>query len=217
MKRSAIQNRETVRLAIAGAVFLLSLFLALLPKSPVPPFDLPQIVLKVAGEVNGKYWWALAVGGLFSVWFNRRLLGRLIVTLIIAQILVEAFKLVVGEVRPDGRFFNSFPSGHTTVSFAFATLMSAHFRWGWLWLLFATVVGISRVLTRAHWWHDVVGGAALGYIIAIAICRWAFCGEANLEPSTSPERPRHPSISGKSNLQGNQTFGRGERKREVPK
>lgn len=217
MKRSAIWSWETVWLAIAGAVFLFSLFLALLPKSPVPPFDLPQLVLKVAGEVNGKYWWALVVGGLFAVWLNRRLFGKLFVTLIIAQILVETFKLVVGEIRPDGRFFNSFPSGHTTVSFAFATLMSAHFRWGWLWLLFATIVGISRILTRAHWWHDVLGGAALGYIIAIAICRWAFCGEANPEPSTSLERPQHLGISEKPNLQGNQTFGQGERKREVPK
>jgi membrane-associated phospholipid phosphatase len=88
--------------------------------------------------------------------------------MLVAQLILSALKILVGEMRPDGRFFDSFPSGHATASFAFATvLLSAFPRWGWLWVIFAALVGISRILVNAHWWHDVVGGAALGYLVAV--------------------------------------------------
>jgi len=63
------------------------------------------------------------------------------------------------------------------LSFAYATIMSLHFRWGWLWFLFACIVGLSRILTNAHWWHDVTGGAALGYLIAIGLAKWLKWGQ----------------------------------------
>lgn len=157
--------------AVSILVFAFSLFWALLPKSPKEPIDLPLIVREFAGEVGNKYWWALVAGGLVTIWRNRKLLAPLLLTLLLTQVVVEALKLTVGEMRPDGRLFNSFPSGHTTSSFAYAAFMSAHFRWGWLWYLFATVVGLSRIIINAHWWHDVLGGAALGYLLTTTFCR----------------------------------------------
>ena len=166
-------NLQQMSLLVACIIFLASLGLAFLPKpAPSTSHFAPQIVRQVAGQIGGKYWWVLLAGGLVAVWLDRHVLGRLVLTLLVTQVAIEALKLAVGEVRPDGRFFNSFPSGHTTASFAYATIMSFHFRWGWLWFLFACIVGLSRILTNAHWWHDVTGGAALGYLIAIGLAEW---------------------------------------------
>ncbi len=187
-------NFQQISLLVACVIFLASLCLALLPKpshrtphsaqnlaprtlhpapssAPRTSHSAPKFVRQIAGQIGGKYWWVLLAGGLVAVWLDRRILGRLVLTLLVTQVAIEALKLSVGEVRPGGRFFNSFPSGHTTASFAYATIMSLHFRWGWLWFLFACVVGLSRILTNAHWWHDVTGGAALGYLVAIGLAK----------------------------------------------
>ncbi len=164
--------QQNLFFAVSTLIFIFSLFLAFLPKSTKEPFDLPYLFSEIAGEIGGKYWLVLVAGGLIAVWRNRKLLTPLLLMLLVTQIVIEALKLSVGEMRPDGRFYNSFPSGHTTASFAYAAFMSAHFCWGWLWYLFAALVGLSRIVTNAHWWHDVIGGAALGYILAVTFCRW---------------------------------------------
>lgn len=199
--------------SIALLTFVFTAIMALLPKSPTEPPELPQIVRQVAGEIGGKYWWALAIGGLVAVWRDRRVLWRLVVTLLVAQLAIETLKFAVGEMRPDGRFFNSFPSGHTTASFAYATVMSLHFHWGWLWFLFAAIVGLSRIASHAHWWHDVVGGATLGYIIAMGIHELANSAQRKVsptKPSSVPEQPEHLASSEQLRLQGNQNAGQGE-------
>lgn len=166
------RSRLKLTLTISSLIFIFSLILAFLPKSPKEPIDLPLLVREFASEVGGKYWLFLIAGGLMAVWRDRRLLLPLVLTLLLTQIAIEALKLIVGETRPDGRFFDSFPSGHATASFAYAAFMSLHFRLGWLWYLFAAIVGLSRIVTNAHWWHDVVGGSALGYILAVTFCQW---------------------------------------------
>lgn len=196
---------QRIWLLVACSVFLVSLGLAFLPKMPRQPMDLPKLMGQIAGKVSSDYWLALMIGGLIGIWLERRLFTRLILTLLLTQIAIEAIKLAVGEARPDGRFFNSFPSGHTTASFAYATVMSLHFRWGWMWFLFATVVGVSRVVTNAHWWHDVTGGAALGYIIAIWLAKWLRWDVTARPLSTSPERLEHPGLSEQSTIRETQT------------
>lgn len=166
------QMSTKLTFAIFALIFAFSLFLATLPKSPQEPLNLPKLVRKVAGEISSKYWLVLVAGGLVAVWRNRKLLKPLALLLLVTQLAIEVLKLAVGEMRPDGRFFNSFPSGHTAASFAYAAFMSANFRFGWLWYLFALVVGVSRVITNAHWWHDVTGGAALGYLLGATFCFW---------------------------------------------
>jgi hypothetical protein len=67
---------------------------------------------------------------------------------------------------PNDHKFGTFPSGHTSTVFAMAAVYaSAQPEQKWLALGSASLVGWSRVKVRAHHWHDVLAGAALGYTI----------------------------------------------------
>lgn len=68
------------------------------------------------------------------------------------------------EDRPNGHGDDSFPSGHTSISFSSAAFL--HQRYGWKAGLpayaVAATVGWARVESKHHHWYDVVVGAALG-------------------------------------------------------
>lgn len=67
---------------------------------------------------------------------------------------------------PNDHKFGTFPSGHTSTVFAMAAVYAAaQPEQKWLALGSASLVGWSRVKVRAHHWHDVLAGAALGYAI----------------------------------------------------
>lgn len=63
---------------------------------------------------------------------------------------------------------SSFPSGHTTVAFAAATVYAMEYRDIPIIPIIsysaATLIGISRVTENRHWATDVLVGAALGYL-----------------------------------------------------
>ncbi len=64
----------------------------------------------------------------------------------------------------------SFPSGHTSSSFACAiVLFQFSITIGIIALLFSILMGISRVYLFVHYLSDVIAGAILGIIIAIII------------------------------------------------
>jgi membrane-associated phospholipid phosphatase len=66
--------------------------------------------------------------------------------------------------------FNSFPSGHTTTSFAAAIALGALFpRLRAAFFLVAMAIGVSRIVQDVHYLSDVVAGAALGMTIAILV------------------------------------------------
>ncbi len=61
----------------------------------------------------------------------------------------------------------AFPSGHATLAFADAAVLSYLFpRWRPLFLLLATCTAVSRVVQEAHFWSDTLFGAALGWTLA---------------------------------------------------
>jgi len=75
----------------------------------------------------------------------------------------------------------SFPSGHATAAFATATLVTLEtHRWkpSTTWyvapVMFggATMVGVARLYTNAHWASDVVMGAGVGTFTALKIYRY---------------------------------------------
>jgi len=70
---------------------------------------------------------------------------------------------------PSGKRTNSsFPSGHTTVAFAAATVFAKEYGnksfVGILSYSAATLIGLSRITENKHWATDVLSGAAIGYL-----------------------------------------------------
>lgn len=76
----------------------------------------------------------------------------------------SGLKLVIEEERPDESNDKSFPSGHTSSSFAAAATL--HKRHGWKVGIpahfVATFVGVARVKADKHFVHDVIAGAVIG-------------------------------------------------------
>ncbi len=69
---------------------------------------------------------------------------------------------------------DSFPSGHTTASFAVATVLAKRFPWcAVLGFALAGFVGLSRVLRGSHFPTDVFGGAVMGMLSgSVASAPW---------------------------------------------
>jgi len=84
---------------------------------------------------------------------------------LIAQGLTLALKETSRRSRPEGGGF-SFPSGHTAVSFASATVLQQEFGWkvGIPAYAVASYVAASRVQMKRHYLSDVTFGAALGIV-----------------------------------------------------
>jgi len=81
-------------------------------------------------------------------------------------------KYGVNERRPNGGT-ESFPSGHSSISFSAAEFMRK--RYGWEYGIpayaAASFVAYSRVEAREHYAHDVVAGAAIGIISSYIFTR----------------------------------------------
>lgn len=175
-------------LAVAGACFLaLTLTIALLGSAPAD-ISLREAVLALASPavvaamrvVNRAGDWRVLLPGtllLFVVFRRARETWWLWVGLMaLAPTLEWVFKQLVGRTRPESLAL-SFPSGHSTAAAAFfgALMFLASELPPWLcaWVrALATVmillVGMARVILRAHWPSDVLAGIALGLALAAA-------------------------------------------------
>ena len=114
-------------------------------------------------------------------WRRFSVLVAVAVTVAAAEGAAGALKLAVGERRPPLRYpeprplvgvphDSSFPSGHTTTSFACATVFSALLpRWAPGFYLLALAIGFSRIYVGVHWPLDVLGGVVLGLAVGVAV------------------------------------------------
>jgi membrane-associated phospholipid phosphatase len=82
-----------------------------------------------------------------------------------AGLTATIIKYTVREPRPNNiKEKNSFPSGHTTTAFAFATVVATQHDWYWgvLALGGAALTGYSRMNDGRHFLHDVAAGMTIG-------------------------------------------------------
>ena len=65
---------------------------------------------------------------------------------------------------------NSFPSGHTVTAFSAAVVLTYLIPkkgWGFVFLLWAILIGYSRIYLCEHFFEDVVGGSVIGVCITV--------------------------------------------------
>jgi membrane-associated phospholipid phosphatase len=89
--------------------------------------------------------------------------GDLVRGQLLAEGLTYSMKQAFRRDRPEGAGF-AFPSGHTSTSFASATVLRRHYGWrvGAPAYAIASYVALSRVQMKRHYLSDVAFGAALG-------------------------------------------------------
>lgn len=109
---------------------------------------------------------------------SQQMLFALILATIIGQFLI---KLVIKRERPcqvyqDIKMLvpiptdSSFPSGHTTSSFACATVICFSYpEIGIACLLFAILMGLSRLYLFVHYLSDILFGTILGILIGLFV------------------------------------------------
>ena len=91
--------------------------------------------------------------------------GELLRAQIINGALTQGIKFIADRERPDGGRY-SFPSGHTSSTFASATVLYRHFGWkaGIPGYALAAYVAGSRLSENAHFLSDVLFGAGIGIV-----------------------------------------------------
>jgi hypothetical protein len=92
-----------------------------------------------------------------------------------AGVTTMILKRLVAQKRPDSDNRSSFPSGHTTTAFAFASVVAMEHEWYWGTAAYAmaTITAVSRIHDNAHYLHDVVAGATIGTAFGIALSNLA--------------------------------------------
>lgn len=133
------------------------------------PFDAGRTIGGVQVQLAGSLG-TLMAGHLFSSERAKTVGVDLLRAQIVSQGVTHAIKLSARRARPDGTDF-SFPSGHTSTSFASATVLQRHFGWrlGIPAYAMASYVAASRIQERRHFLSDVVFGAAIGVAAGRAI------------------------------------------------
>ena len=164
--------------ALAGAVF----FVGVLPadttvRDALLGWESPAVIAVMRFVNRGGDWHVLlpATVLLLLVFPRARPRWWLWIALMIAAPAIEGtLKVVIGRPRPEGPAFG-FPSGHATAAAAFfgAVLYLAQALappWRRIVRALAVVcivlVGTARIILRAHWPSDVLGGFALGLGLA---------------------------------------------------
>jgi membrane-associated phospholipid phosphatase len=118
----------------------------------------------------------------------------LLASFVVASIILHSIKIFLGRRRPRDDFqhglygfryftwqlqYDSFPSGHAMTIFCVAVVASAISpALAPVWLLVATCLALTRAMLTAHFFSDVLVGAAIGLLITRETMLLAFPGLA---------------------------------------
>jgi membrane-associated phospholipid phosphatase len=100
--------------------------------------------------------------------------GTMLEALTITETLTVGLQYATQRGRPDGSGNTSFPSGHTSGTFALATVAEV-FYGPWIGVpsyAVASLVGISRIDKNKHVASDVAAGALLGTLIGLGTAKF---------------------------------------------
>jgi membrane-associated phospholipid phosphatase len=124
------------------------------------------------------------------VWRKPRIAGAgadLVDAQILNGVITQGIKAATQRRRPSGGS-HSFPSGHTSATFATAEVLREHF--GWKWGVPAYAVGayvsVSRMVDNKHWASDVVFGTAIGLVSGRAASFGHVSRRVSIAPSVIP-------------------------------
>lgn len=97
-------------------------------------------------------------------------------TYMIGTAIVQGLKYGIGQERPYGGVFTSFPSGHTADAFMGAEILRREYGKKYPGIALAgytaaTVTGLMRIYNNRHWASDVLAGAGIG-ILSASITYW---------------------------------------------
>ena len=146
---------------------------ALAQSAPPPPYTptSSQNTWNTIGDIGAV---ALPVGAAVMTWAEKDRNGfiQLVETGGATLATVTILKYAADTTRPNGESY-SFPSGHTAGAAAAAGFVTARYGWqrGLPFQLGAGLVGFARVESGAHYWYDVVAGAAIGEGFAFLFTR----------------------------------------------
>ncbi len=131
---------------------------------------------------NGGVGWFVIIAVMLFFKKTRVAGAVMLVSILLAFLVGElALKNVICRVRPCNQDLSvvlaverpsafSFPSGHTGSSFAAAmALFLNNKKWGIPALVTAVVIGFSRAYLFVHFFTDVLAGAVLGVLCAVAV------------------------------------------------
>ncbi len=125
-------------------------------------------------------------------------------SIVLADVLSGGIKMLLGRQRPfvdiknpynfqlwrgfSGDQFRSFPSGHATTAFAFASTVTRESQFWWphaTWYVGtvfyggAALVGASRMYNNQHWASDVMAGAAIGTLVGLKVVKYTHSHPGN--------------------------------------
>jgi membrane-associated phospholipid phosphatase len=204
------------RITCFSAIGVLALLSACVSASGVLPFDslLRDAILRhatapveaMAGWLNHAGGWKFLLPAMLLVFAasaeGRRFWWLWALVLPLGAAGEGALKELVGRARPESAA-SGFPSGHVTATAAFAAIViylvgRSRLRPCARRLVTAAAlalvigVGLARIVLRAHWPSDVLGGLALGLAVATAAAWWHEAqrtGPRRPAPRADPARP----------------------------
>lgn len=148
-------------------------------------FEFLDTIMKAFTSLGNGGWFFIALGVMLLFFKRTRKYGLMVLTSLVVDFLLLnlGIKPLAHRVRPYDAYQDllpiipaekdfSFPSGHTGCAFAaagalFLNLPKEQKNLGIFALVFATLMGLSRLYVGVHYPTDVLAGAAVGFF-----CSW---------------------------------------------